>query len=80
MMTVPTTGIESENRFMAYITNDKVGLHFLPATGNPHLAMALIAHPSGVSRNICVCCFFSMHREFDLLHLSKRFSDSVQLC
>lgn len=50
MMIVPTVENESENRFMAYITDDKVGLHFLPATGNPHLAMALIAHPTGVSR------------------------------
>ena len=48
MMVVPTTGAEDKNRYLAYITDDKVGLHFLPATGNPHLAMALIAHPSGV--------------------------------
>ncbi|BFZ18180.1 hypothetical protein BsWGS_21219 [Bradybaena similaris] len=53
MMIVPTFENESENRFMAYITDDKVGLHFLPATGNPHLAMALIAHPTGVSNLAC---------------------------
>lgn len=52
MMVVPTDKDESRNRFLAYITDDKVGLHFLPATGNPHLAMALIAHPSGVSKII----------------------------
>ncbi|XP_055861223.1 cilia- and flagella-associated protein 251-like isoform X2 [Biomphalaria glabrata] len=53
MMVVPTDKDESRNRFLAYITDDKVGLHFLPATGNPHLAMALIAHPSGVSNLTC---------------------------
>ncbi|KAH9503911.1 Cilia- and flagella-associated protein 251 [Bulinus truncatus] len=53
MMVVPTDKDESRNRFLAYITDDKVGLHFLPATGNPHLAMALIAHPSGVSNLAC---------------------------
>ncbi|RUS85636.1 hypothetical protein EGW08_006582 [Elysia chlorotica] len=53
MMVVPTQGDESVNRFLAYITDDKVGLHFLPATGNPHLAMALIAHPSGISNLAC---------------------------
>ncbi|GFR90714.1 WD repeat-containing protein 66 [Elysia marginata] len=53
MMVVPTQGDETVNRFLAYITDDKVGLHFLPATGNPHLAMALIAHPSGISNLAC---------------------------
>ncbi|XP_059176207.1 cilia- and flagella-associated protein 251-like isoform X2 [Physella acuta] len=53
MMVVPTDKDETKNRFLAYITDDKIGLHFLPATGNPHLAMALIAHPSGVSNLTC---------------------------
>lgn len=36
-------------RYLAYITADKVGLHSLPLDGNPHNAMAFIAHPQGVS-------------------------------
>ena len=34
---------------MAYITDDKIGLHILPVDGNPHNSMALTAHPLGVS-------------------------------
>ena len=33
---------------LAYITDNKVGLNILPLDGNPHNAMALIAHPQGV--------------------------------
>ncbi|KAK3746263.1 hypothetical protein QZH41_016512, partial [Actinostola sp. cb2023] len=43
---------DRENRFMTYITMDKIGLQILPLDGNPHKAMALIAHPDGVS-NLC---------------------------
>ncbi|XP_028400297.1 cilia- and flagella-associated protein 251-like isoform X2 [Dendronephthya gigantea] len=35
--------------YMGYITENKVGLQILPLDGNPHKAMALIAHPSHVS-------------------------------
>ena len=35
-------------RYMAYATEDKVGMHILPLDGNPHNSMALIAHPNGV--------------------------------
>ncbi|KAK6192834.1 hypothetical protein SNE40_004236 [Patella caerulea] len=42
-----------EKRYLAYHTEDKVGLHILPLDGNPHNSMALIAHPSGVSNLVC---------------------------
>lgn len=41
------------NRYLAYITLDKVGLQCLPLDGNPHKTMALIAHPEGVSNLVC---------------------------
>ncbi|XP_035690518.1 cilia- and flagella-associated protein 251-like [Branchiostoma floridae] len=50
---LPTTGSPIEYRHLAYITTDKVGLHILPADGNPHKAMALIAHPTGVANLAC---------------------------
>ena len=31
----------------------QVGLQILPLDGNPHKAMALIAHPSHVSNTVC---------------------------
>ena len=39
---------------MAYITDDKIGLHILPLDGNPHNSMALTAHPLGVSVILCI--------------------------
>lgn len=35
--------------YMAFLTQDKVGLQILPFDGNPHQSTALIAHPGGVS-------------------------------
>ena len=46
---LPAANGDSEKRYLAYINNDKIGLHILPLDGNPHNSMALVAHPSGVS-------------------------------
>ena len=43
----------TDRYYMGYITENKVGLQILPLDGNPHKAMALIAHPSHVSNVIC---------------------------
>lgn len=45
---VPTHDPVNDKRYMAYITADKIGMQSLPLDGNPHNAMALIAHPQGV--------------------------------
>ena len=50
---VPTKDPANDKRYLAYITNDKVGLHVLPLDGNPHNAMALIGHPGGVANMVC---------------------------
>jgi WD40 repeat protein len=50
---VPTKDPAHDKRYLAYITEDKVGLHILPLEGNPHDAMALIGHPAGVSNMVC---------------------------
>ncbi|EDV24111.1 uncharacterized protein TRIADDRAFT_57268 [Trichoplax adhaerens] len=41
------------NRYLAFITNDKVGLQILPIDGNPHRTMALMAHPGRVTNMAC---------------------------
>lgn len=50
---VPTKDPARDRRYLAYITDDKVGLHILPLEGNPHDAMALIGHPAGVANMVC---------------------------
>ncbi|XP_067932083.1 cilia- and flagella-associated protein 251-like [Watersipora subatra] len=45
----------TEKRYLAYINEDKIGLHILPLDGNPHNSMALVAHPSGVSNMVASC-------------------------
>ncbi|XP_077862113.1 cilia- and flagella-associated protein 251-like [Saccoglossus kowalevskii] len=53
MEVLPTEGAVDSKRYLAYITNDKVGLHSMPLDGNPHNAMALIAHPGKVVNLAC---------------------------
>uniref|UniRef100_A0A670YV84 Cilia and flagella associated protein 251 n=1 Tax=Pseudonaja textilis TaxID=8673 RepID=A0A670YV84_PSETE len=44
---------EPQKRYMAYITEDKVGLQILPVDGNPHKSSAFICHPTGVADLTC---------------------------
>ena len=45
---LPTEGLITQKRYMAYITADKVGIQKFPLTGNPFDSIALFAHPDGV--------------------------------
>ena len=55
LVVLPSADPVSPRRYMAYITDDKIGLQILPLDGNPHNAMALTAHPLGVSGKIFTC-------------------------
>ncbi|XP_035196390.1 cilia- and flagella-associated protein 251 isoform X1 [Oxyura jamaicensis] len=44
---------EPQKCYLAYITQDKVGLQILPVDGNPHKSSAFICHPGGVSDLAC---------------------------
>ncbi|XP_053555739.1 cilia- and flagella-associated protein 251 [Bombina bombina] len=44
---------DTNKAYLAYITDDKVGLQILPVDGNPHKSTALICHPDGVSNLAC---------------------------
>ncbi|KAG8597672.1 hypothetical protein GDO81_002353 [Engystomops pustulosus] len=53
MEVLPSYNQDSGKGYMAYITDDKVGLQILPVDGNPHKTMALICHPDGVANIVC---------------------------
>ncbi|ESO91649.1 hypothetical protein LOTGIDRAFT_191347 [Lottia gigantea] len=50
---LPTDDPATDKRYLAYHTEDKVGLVILPLDGNPHNSMSLVAHPSGVTNMTC---------------------------
>ncbi|XP_056273936.1 cilia- and flagella-associated protein 251 [Pseudoliparis swirei] len=44
---------EANSYYMAYLTEDKVGLQIMPLDGNPFKSNAVICHPTGVSTFAC---------------------------
>ncbi|XP_017307755.1 cilia- and flagella-associated protein 251 [Ictalurus punctatus] len=53
LMLPPSKDGNPNSHYMAYITQDKVGVQILPLDGNPHKSSALICHSSGVSHLAC---------------------------
>nr|XP_055055959.1 cilia- and flagella-associated protein 251 isoform X1 [Misgurnus anguillicaudatus]XP_055055960.1 cilia- and flagella-associated protein 251 isoform X1 [Misgurnus anguillicaudatus] len=44
---------DPNSRYMAYITQDKIGIQILPLDGNPYKSFASICHSTGVSAMAC---------------------------
>lgn len=65
---VPTEGALTENRYMAYITTDKIGLQKFPLTGNPFDSIALFAHPDGVRLISAMKFFFPISSLSNLIY------------
>lgn len=49
MTLLPSDGSIMENRYMAYINENKLGLQKFPLTGNPFDSISIFAHPDGVN-------------------------------
>ncbi|CAF0707326.1 unnamed protein product, partial [Brachionus calyciflorus] len=49
VLILPTKGSLTENRYMAYVTEDKLGLQKFPLTGNPFDSIAIFGHPDGIA-------------------------------
>jgi hypothetical protein len=39
--------------YLAFITEDRIGLQIVPLDGNPHNSITFIAHPTGVADLVC---------------------------
>ncbi|XP_076843192.1 cilia- and flagella-associated protein 251 isoform X2 [Brachyhypopomus gauderio] len=52
-MLPPSTDGHLNSRYMAYITQDKVGLQILPLDGNPFKSSAVLCHSTAVSSLTC---------------------------
>ncbi|KAM9329614.1 cilia- and flagella-associated protein 251 [Gastrophryne carolinensis] len=53
MEVFPSNNQYASKGYLAYITDDKVGLQILPVDGNKHKSFALICHPNGVANVVC---------------------------
>ena len=48
MLLLPSEEQVHNTRYMAYITEDKLGIQKFPLSGNPFDSIAIFAHPDGV--------------------------------